>query len=133
MSWFRRKRQPRELSRGASLESRPARNPALTAERNDDGTVLVRVPTNPSRWARFAARLLRVEDAERRISLDELGTFVWDQCDGETTVRMLIGRFSKEYKLNRKEAEVSMVEYLRTLATKGLIGIIVPEDAVKKG
>ena len=83
------------------------------------------------RWGRFLSKLLRMEDMERRIALDEIGAYVWDMCDGETTVRTMIGRFTDKYKLNRKEAEVSMVEYLRTLAKKGLIGIIVPSDTRK--
>ena len=131
MKGFRRAR-PQALSRGASLVSRPMRNPALKAERREDGTVLLRVPPNPSRWARLLARLLRLKDMERRISLDELGTAVWDMCDGETTVRTMVERFRRTHQLNAKEAEVSMVAYLRTLAKKSLIGIIVPENVGKK-
>ena len=134
MSRFSRKTDPKALSREASLASKPIRNPALTCERHGDGGLLLRVPYTPprSRWARLVARALRLEGTERRISLDEIGTYVWDMCDGETTVRKMIGRFAEEYKLNRKEAEVSMVQYLRTLAKRGLVGIMVPEDAVKK-
>ena len=132
MSLFRRKAQPKELSRQASLASKPLRNPAIRTERKEDGTALLYVPSNPSRWARLMAKLIRVEGIDRRVSLDEIGAYVWEMCDSETPVRAMISRFAKQYKLNRKEAEVSMVQYLRTLAKKGLIGIMVPEDVVKK-
>jgi len=130
MSAARRRTKQKEISREASLESRPVRNPALKVTRQEDDTVLLGVPSDPARWVRALAKLLRVKDRdmERSIGLDEIGTYVWDMCDGETPVRAMIGRFTKKYKLNRKEAEVSMAEYLRTLAKKGLIGIIVPED-----
>jgi len=68
----------------------------------------------------------------RKIVLDELGTFVWERCDGQTTVRDLIGIFAERYKLGRREAEVSLTEYLRTLAKRGLIGIAVPRDLGKR-
>jgi hypothetical protein len=126
MSWLRRKPSPKALTREESLDSRPIRNPKLQYDRSEDGTVVLRVPPNPAPWARFVARILKVQDMERRISLDELGSYVWEQCDGETTVRKIIARFAKRFKLNRKEAEVSITQYLRTLAKKGLIGIMVP-------
>jgi len=129
---FRRRSRTPELTRETSLKSMPVRNPDLKVKREQNGAVTLHVPFRPPRWARFLSKLLRMEDAERRISLDEIGTFVWDMCDGETTVRAMIARFTDKHKLNRKEAEVSMVEYLRTLAKKGLIGIIVPSDTKKK-
>ena len=43
------------------------------------------------------------------------------------TVRDIIQAMSTRYKLHRKEAEVSVVTYLRQLARKGLIGIAVPK------
>jgi len=122
------RRPPKEISRQESLASRPVRNEALRVERRPDQTVLLHVTVRPAAWARVLSRLFRLQDVQRRISLDELGTCVWDMCDGQTTVRTMIDRFARRFKLNRKEAEVSMVQYLRTLAKKGLIGIIVPES-----
>ncbi len=122
---FRRKPQP-ELSREQSMAAMPIRNPALTVEREEDGTVQLLIPRSDAWWVRLLARLLYIPK-RRRVALDELGSFVWELCDGETTVRMLIDKFAQKYKLNRKEAEVSMVTYLKQLAKKGLIGIQVPQ------
>jgi hypothetical protein len=125
----RRSSRPAALSREDSLDSRPVQNTALSQERRPDGTVLLRAPFKPTGWVKLLARLLRMPDAERRLSLDEIGTYVWDQCDGKATVRDLIGRVAEKCRVTRKEAEVSVAHYLRTLAKKGLLGIMVPGRA----
>jgi len=63
----------------------------------------------------------------RTVTLDEVGTRVWDLCDGEHTVKDLIARVAEEHKLSRKEAEVSLVAYLRQLAARGLIALVVED------
>ena len=124
---FLNKRKGPVLSREQSMASMPLRNPMLTESVEDDGIVRLAIPRKEAWWVKLLSRVFYVPK-RRRIALDELGSFVWQQCDGETTVRTLIDKFCKKYKLNRKEAEVSMVAYLRQLAKKGLIGIQVPKD-----
>lgn len=121
--------RPTSVTREESLDSKPIHNPSLTIETGADGCVTLSAQQRPSGWARILARLLRVADKPRRIRLDELGTTVWNLCDGQTTVRQIITRFAGQYKLNRKEAEVSILQYIRSLAQKGLIGIMLPARA----
>ena len=121
------KKKPPPLTRQQSMSAIAVRNPALKCEREEDGTVQLMIPRREAWWVTLLSRVFYVPK-RRRVSLDELGTYVWDQCDGETTMRTLIDKFAKKYKLNRKEAEVSMVTYLKQLAKKGLIGIQVPKE-----
>ena len=62
---------------------------------------------------------------ERKIALDELGTYVWDLCDGQTPVKKIISLFASKHKLGKKEAEVSVVEYMKQLTKKGVLGLMV--------
>jgi len=62
----------------------------------------------------------------RRISLDEVGSRIWELCDGDHTVRDLIEFLRKKYKLNPKEAEVSLTNYLKQLGKKRLVAFAVP-------
>jgi len=110
----------------------PIQNPGLRADREDDGCVMFLIPRRDTSWVKVLDKLL-VIPKYRRIGLDEIGTYVWDMCDGQTTVRTMIRRFSKKYKLNRKEAEVSMVAYLKQLAKKGIVAIQVPQEALEEG
>jgi len=118
-----RKREP-ALSREQSLASVPLRNTAIREEETDEGHARLVIPRRKSRWVRLLSVLFYVPKT-RRVTLDEIGTFVWRQCDGEHDVRSIIGALCTRYKLHRKEAEVSVVTYLRTLAKRGLLGIAV--------
>jgi hypothetical protein len=59
----------------------------------------------------------------RSLELDPVGSFVWRAVDGRTTVRQLIWRMVAEYKLNRKEAEVALLDFLRQLSSRNLIAL----------
>ena len=117
-------RRQKPLSREQSLASVPLRNEAIKAERTDTGDVRLLIPRRETWWVRTLSRFFYVP-TNHKITLDEIGSFVWDQCDGKTNVRQIIQALCKHYKLHRKEAEVSVVAYLRTLAKKRLIGIAV--------
>jgi hypothetical protein len=119
---FRRRQKP--LSREQSLGSIPLRNQAVRTERTDEGHARLVVPRRDAWWIRAFAKVFYVPK-NRRITLDEIGTYVWDQCDGEQNVRQIIQALCKRYRLHRKEAEVSVVAYLRQLAKRGLVGIAV--------
>jgi hypothetical protein len=41
--------------------------------------------------------------------------------DGRKTVRQLIQSFAQTHRLNLREAEVAMMTYLRTLASRGIV------------
>jgi len=111
------------MSREAMLSSRPARNDALKWEENDDGEVQIRVTRQDSWKIRFLSRMFYIPK-ERKITLDELGTEVWTLCNGKNTVAQMIEALSKKYQLNRKEAEVSLLNYLKTLGQKRFVGFV---------
>ena len=105
-----------------TLSARPVRSASAELTRRDDGGV-VSVPARPPRWAGW---LLRVPAAARkRFELDPIGLFVWDQCDGKTTVRRMIHNLARDYRLSAREAEVATRQFLHTLARKGLIAFAV--------
>lgn len=129
--WLRRLwpfgRRQAPLTREESLASVPVRNAAVVTRRTDAGEIEITIPRLEALWVRVLARVFYVPKA-RKLVLDELGTYVWERCDGSTTVKDLVAGFSERYKLGRREAEVSLTEYLKLLAKRGLIGIAVPRD-----
>ena len=124
-----RKKRP-VLTRDQSLSAIPVRNQQIEEIRGEDGEVVLRVPRRKSWWVSIVTAVFYVPDS-KKVGLDELGSYVWNMLDGHTTVREIIDRFSEKYRLSRKEADVSVVEYLRQLARKGYIGLAVPEDALE--
>ncbi len=124
-------KQRPKLSREQALDAVPVRNQLCKVEEAAGGGLLVSVPVRQSGWARLMKRLTYVP-RYRKIELDEIGAFVWKQCDGRTNVRALIDRLCKRFKLSYREGEISLTQYLRTLARRNVIGLAVNPAARSK-
>ena len=105
------------------LNSRPARNELLEWEKTDSGEARITVVRQETWKVRMLSRLFYVP-RERKITLDEVGSEVWQMCDGRTTVAQMIDTLRGKYKLDRKEAEVSLLSYLKTLGQKRFVGFV---------
>ena len=112
-----------KLSREAMLGSRPARNDLVTWEKNDNGEARITVERQDSWKIRALSKVFYIPK-QRTITLDEVGSEVWQMCNGRTTVAQMIEGLRKKYKLDRKEAEVSLLAYLKTLGQKRFIGFV---------
>lgn len=105
------------------LGGRPIRSPDAQETEAAPGRWELTIPLRVARTGGWASKLLRVpEGATKTFELDELGKFVWDACDGRTTVTQIIRRLAKHYQLNEREAEVATLAFLNTLARRGLVG-----------
>jgi hypothetical protein len=110
------------VTRSEALNALPVRNPAITWEVGDNGRVTLTVPLALKPWMRLIRPLIAVP-AERQVELDEVGSDVWQWCDGEHTVRELMKTLAAEHQLNAREAEVSLTEFLKTLARRRFLGL----------
>ncbi len=122
MGLFRR-RKPK-LTRQQCLAAIAVRNPLAEAKDLKDGQLEVILPLQKTRlgkWFSFGSE----KTLERRYQLDAFGRDVWEMIDGKKTVRKLIEKFAAKHGLNLREAEVSMMAYLRTLAGRGIIALAV--------
>ena len=117
--------------RRRSLAARAIVNHKLEVEWSDEGRVVLTVPKGFIRrrgWHRYVFLLPR--DQERRVELDTLGSFVWGLCEEKASVRQIILAVAERYRLSRREAEVSVIGYIKNLGTRGFIGLEVDrEDA----
>lgn len=125
------KKKP-SLSKWDALDAVPVKNRLCQAKTTEEGVIQISVAVRPSLWTKVARRLTRVPKY-RKIELDEIGTFVWNHCDGRTNVRALIKKLCKRFKLSYREGEVSLTQYLRTLARRNLIGLAVGDGGRRKG
>ena len=114
---------PPEIDRQAALRLRPAHNSKLNWEKTETGETILTVPQNEKAGSmtRWMAKWLNAP-SERRVELDEVGGFVWDQCDGSNTVETIVARTGKQFKMNRREAEVSVTMFLQMLHQRNFIG-----------
>ena len=113
------------LPRGEMLSLRPLRNQAIAWTMKPDtetpGAQLT-VPRREDKFGQWMARIFQVP-ATKTIELDEFGAAVWEKCDGRHSVEQLVVFTSSAYKLNRRQAEVSVVSFMRMLAQRRLIGL----------
>jgi len=117
------KKQP-QIGREAMFKSKPVHNDQLEWEKNDDGEVVVTLTRGDSWKVRTLSKIFWIPE-KKSLLLDEIGAEVWDMCDGRTTVEAMIKRLSKSHQLNLKEAEISLLAYLKKLGQKGLLGFAV--------
>ena len=107
----------------------PTRNPDLEWEVDEEGAVTATLKRAHDLRNRIVGSVLMLPES-RQLKLDEVGTFVWELCDGKHTVADLVDAMVEKYKLGRREVELSLTEFLRMLAKRGMIVVAVPEDLV---
>jgi hypothetical protein len=61
---------------------------------------------------------------ERAISLDRLGSEVWQACDGRRTVQEIVDLFAAAHDLTFHEARLSVTAFLRLLTRRGLVVVV---------
>lgn len=125
MALSRKKTGP-VLSRAEALAAVPMRNPSTRELLQEDGTVMLVIPVLVRPWfVRLAQRLGSnvPEVREKKLKLDELGTYVWGLVDGKKSVTRIIEVFCKKYQLEKKEAEVAVTAFLRSLGGRGLVAM----------
>ena len=125
------RKQPK-IGREAMLNSRPARNDALEWSRNEAEEVVVTLRRADTPKVKLLSKLFWVPE-QRTLVLDQIGSQVWDMCDGRTTVQAMIKRLSEVHKLNQKEAEISLLTYLKNLGNKRLVGFLVEKQDLPGG
>jgi len=67
----------------------------------------------------------RPAEMTRTVKLDELGTFVVSQIDGTRNVLDIINAFKTQYQTNQRETELSVVAFLKSLAERSAISIVI--------
>ena len=116
-----------KITREQMLAARPIRHPKIEWAREERRTdnvpvALLRIPRLHNRWADLIAKWLQVPDF-KRIELDEIGSDVWEMCDGGHSVDAISKAIGTSYRLNRRQAEVSVAAYLKMLAERRLLAL----------
>lgn len=125
-----RLRQPSpQITRHQALAIKPLHNPNLEWKYNEEGHVVAMLTRRGGPTGKLISFFIAMPE-ERRVVLDEVGSFVWKMCDGEHSVEQISEALSDKYNLTRREVEVSLNEYLRMLAKRGMILVAVPQEIV---
>src|SRR5438445_8612222 len=112
-----------KITRQEILTAVPMRNSLIEWETNNQDEVMLKIPRREDRAGRILHRVF-VAPSFKQVVLDEVGSDVWQLCTGENNVDTIVKTLAKKYKLGRREVELSLANYLRTLAQRGYIGLV---------
>lgn len=112
------------INREQSLAGIPIVNDGITVIDRADGKDGLELTVRLRRAKGFLSRFMPPL-YERRVRLDTIGSAVFRLIDGQRTARDIIDQFVRAYRLNRREAELSTVEFLRSLAARQIISIVI--------
>jgi hypothetical protein len=80
---------------------------------------------------RISTKLLPLS-REKRIVLDEQGSFIWNLCDGKTSIKTIAKSLNAKYDMPISYAEAALDVYFVQLSKKGLVGFSLPESTRKR-
>ena len=75
------------------LTSRPTRNDSLKWEETEEGEIQIKIKRDDSWRIRFLSKLFYIPK-NRKITLDEVGSEVWQLCNGRNSVGDMIEKLS---------------------------------------
>jgi hypothetical protein len=115
------------MTRQEALAYKPVKSSQVTETRLETGEVVLEYPLAVRPLVAAVARRLGKSQEDliqiKKLQLDVLGTSVWDLVDGKRSVRRMIQIFAETHRLEKKEAEVSVTQFIRELGKRGLIGL----------
>jgi hypothetical protein len=113
-------------SRSEALACIPVKNRHVREQRLETGEVLVLYPVAVRPWMSRLGRWLGAGNAAPRtgkLQLDRLGSAVWALLDGQASLQRIAETFAESQRLERKEAEVAVAQFIRELGRRGLIAL----------
>ena len=126
MKVFRKKPGANTISREQALAYTPVKSTQINEARLETGEVIIEYPLAVRPWIAAVARRLGGQQNHvqtKKLQLDTLGTSVWDLVDGNRSVSRIIKIFAETHRLENREAEISVTQFIRELGRRGLLGL----------
>lgn len=116
-----------KISREDALNGTPIRNPGVKEDWIDAETVQLVYPVLPgnritailSRFGKDIKSFVRLKTLE----LDLLGSYVWKEINGTSSVKEISYIFCNAFQLEPSEAQMAVSTFLRELGKRGIIAI----------
>jgi hypothetical protein len=126
MKVFKKKLVTDRMTRLDALSYKPVKSQQINETRLETGEVVIEYPMTVRPLIAAVARRLgksRELVQKKKLQLDALGTSVWDLVDGKRSVGGMIKIFAETHRLENREAEVSVTQFIRELGKRGLLGL----------
>lgn len=100
------------------LQLKPQRKP-FEWNTNEDGTITLKVPKFKREIGKKLCKLLRRKPFFSA-NLDDIGSLVWKNCDGDTTVQDILNELEKKYPKEEK-LDQRLIHFLSQMKKLGYI------------
>lgn len=111
-----------QIDRHQSLDGVPVMNENVSCANDETGRLVIKIKLK--RGSSFLARF-QPPVLERNVRLDEIGGFVFKLIDNQRSALEIIELFLAKYRVNRREATLSVIAFLKSLVRKGVISIVI--------
>lgn len=114
------------LTRAEALACIPVKSRQIKEQRLESGEVRILYPRTAPPWMLRWTRWLGYGNPPTRtakLELDRLGSSVWDMLDGRSSIRTIAASLAAAQRLEPREAEVAVAQFIRELGRRGLIGL----------
>jgi len=113
---FFKKQKPPAISPERLYRSTPVATPGVEYEEDSKGMVTLIIPIKEG------DKVVR----KMKIKLDAIGSKVWKKIDGKTSFNEICQWMKSEFLITDKEAEVSLSMFIKMLADRRLVLLILP-------
>jgi hypothetical protein len=117
-------RSPVRLPGDVARSLRPVRSPFIKwrTEGKDELIVIYSPRPKDQFWIGWLAKLA-MEPEDRKTELDEIGSKIWNLCDGTNKVGDICKIIGNEYQLTDRQVEVSVLSFMNSLRQRKFIGL----------
>jgi hypothetical protein len=126
MGWMTRPKGKPALTRAEALGCIPVKNHHVREQRLESGELVIHYPVTARPWIVKVSTWLGAAATPPRtgkLHLDGLGSTVWAMLDGRASIRAIAAAFAREHRLETREAEVAVTQFVRELGRRGLVGL----------
>jgi hypothetical protein len=129
-----RGRRGKALDRRRTMALCLLRNPVVQWSEGEyaDSSITLIIPLQRRQTSKtvewLASKIARQQPpTHRKVALDPIGSYIWRAGDGTINVRQLIWSLADRFKLNRRDAESALLEFLSQLSARQLMGFVPPQ------
>jgi len=117
------RKTPARVTLGRLLDAVPRRNNAVRVEPRGEGLVLW--TSIQKRWWMGPPLSWVLPYRDRRgTQLDANGRWVWEACDGDTSIERIVERFAADHVLRFHEARLLVMQFLEMLMQRRLVAVV---------
>ena len=102
------------------LQAKPKKSENVEWDGKDPETLKLYVPYKKTYIIKLLSRFMEIPD-ERTFRFNQMGTMVWDLCDGTNTIEEIKLAIMKRSKGDEKDIERRLIKFINKLSVNELI------------